>query len=90
MNKTTQTSQTTSNTYNSYFNVYTPMCSEKISNIYNSSFNADTSIWIEARGSEEEGIGMRKGRRKSNAENTNEEVKGKSSEEEEIKYLSVA
>ena len=28
---------------------------------------------------------MRKGRRKSNSENTQEEVKGKSSEEEEIK-----
>ena len=33
---------------------------------------------------------MRKGRRKSNVNNKNEEVKGKCSEEEEIKYLSVA
>ena len=40
--------------------------------------------WSEASSNEEEYIGMRKGRRKINVENTNKAVKGKNSEEEEI------
>ena len=55
--------------------------SRATSNIYNSNFNADTTQWSEASSSEEEDIGMRKGRRKSNVKNKNEDVKGKSSEE---------
>ena len=39
----------------------------------------------EASNSEEEDIGMRKGSKKSNVENTNKEVKWKSREEEDIK-----
>ena len=50
------------------------------SNTYNYDFNADTSLWGEASSNKEEDIVMRKGRRKSNVENKNEEVKGKSSE----------
>ena len=45
----------------------------------------DTSRWSEASSTEEEYIGMRKGRRKNNVDNKNKEVKGKVSEEEEIK-----
>ena len=55
------------------------------SNTSNSNFNAEIPQCGEASSSEKEDIGMRKGRRKSNVENTNEEVKGKISEEEEIK-----
>ena len=47
--------------------------------------NAKTGSCIEASSSEEEDIGMRKGRRKSDFENTNEELNGKSIEEEDIK-----
>ena len=55
------------------------------SNTYNSDFNADTPLWSEASSSGEEDIVMRKGRRKIIVENTNEEVKVKISEEEDIK-----
>ena len=44
----------------------------------------DTPLWSEASSSEEEDIGMHKGRRKINVENKNKELKGKISEEEEI------
>ena len=63
----------------------TTQTSRATSNTYNSNFNADTPLWSESISSEEEGIGMRKDRRKINVENTKEEVKGKMSEEEEIK-----
>ena len=42
----------------------TTRTSQITSNTYNSDFNVDTPLWSEARGSEEEGIGMRKGRKK--------------------------
>ena len=44
----------------------TTQTSQTTSNTYNSDFNADTPLWSEASSSEEEGIGMRKGRIKSN------------------------
>ena len=47
--------------------------------------NAKTGSCSEASSSEEEDVGMRKSRRKSDFENTNEESNGKSIEEEEIK-----
>ena len=59
----------------------TAQTSRAKSSTYNSNFNADTPRRSEASSSEEEDIGMRKGSRKSNVENTNEDVKGKSSEE---------
>ena len=68
----------------------TTRTSRATSNTNNLNYNADTQQWSEAISSEEEYIGMRKGGRKSNVENTNKEVKGESSEEEEIKYLSIA
>ena len=46
-------------------------------NTSNSNFNEDIPQWIEAICSEEEDIGMRKGRRKNNVGIKNEEVKGK-------------
>ena len=49
--------------------------------------NAKTGSCSEASSSEEEDIGMRKDRRKSDFENTNEELNGKIIEEEEIKSL---
>ena len=52
---------------------------------YKSNFNAKTGSCSKASSSEEEDIGMRKGRRKSDFDNTNEESNGKSIEEEEIK-----
>ena len=58
----------------------TTWTSRDTSNNSNSDFNADIPQWIEASSSEEEDIGMGKGRIKSNVENTNEEVKGKISE----------
>ena len=50
-----------------------------------SNLNAKTGSCSEASSSEEEDIGMRKGRRKSDLENKNKELNGSSSEEEEIK-----
>ena len=47
--------------------------------------NAKTGSCSEASSSEEEDIGIRKGRRKSDFKNTNKELNGVSSEEEEIK-----
>ena len=47
--------------------------------------NAKTGSFSEASSSEEENIGMRKGRRKSDFENTNKELNGSSIEEEDIK-----
>ena len=52
---------------------------------YKSNLNAKTGSFSGASSSEEEDIGMRKGREKSDFENTNEELNGKSIEEEEIK-----
>ena len=46
--------------------------------------NVKTGSYSEASSSEEEDVGMRKGRRKSDFENTNEELNGSTSEEEEI------
>ena len=63
----------------------TTRISQATSNTNNSNFNADTPLWSEASSGEEEDIGMRKDRRKSNVVNTNEEVGGKISEEEDIK-----
>ena len=51
---------------------------------YKSNLNAKTGSCSEASSIEEEDIGMHKGRRKSDFENTNEELNGSSSEEEEI------
>ena len=50
--------------------------------------NAKTGSCSEASSSEEEDIGMRKGRRKSDFENTNEELNG-SSIEERLDHLSL-
>ena len=47
--------------------------------------NAKTGSCSEASSSEEEYIGMPKGRRKSDFENTKKELNGSSIEEEEIK-----
>ena len=47
--------------------------------------NAKRGSCSEASSGEEEDIGMRKGRRKSDFENTNKELNGSSIEEEEIK-----
>ena len=47
---------------------------------YKSNLNAKTGSCSEASSSEEEYIGMRKGRINSDLENTNEESNGKSSE----------
>ena len=63
----------------------TTLTSRATSKTYNLNFNAGIPLWSEASSSEEEYIGMLKGRRKSNIENTKEEAKGKKSEEEEIK-----
>ena len=52
---------------------------------HKSNLNAKTGSCSEASSSEEKDIGMHKGRRKSDFENTNEELIGKSIEEEEIK-----
>ena len=52
---------------------------------YKSSLNAKTGSCSEANSSEEEDIGMRQGRRKSDFDSTNEELNGSSSEEEDIK-----
>ena len=50
------------------------------SNTSNSDFNTDIPQWSEASSSDEEDIGIRKGGRKSNVENTNEETKEEISE----------
>ena len=47
--------------------------------------NAKKGSCSEASSSEEEDIGIRKGRRKGDFENTNKELNGSISEEEEIK-----
>ena len=52
---------------------------------YKSNLNAKTGSCIESSSSEEEDVGMRKNRRKSDFDNTNEESNGKTIEEEEIK-----
>ena len=49
-------------------------------------FECKTGPCSEASSSEEEDIGMRKGRRKRYFDNTNKELNGSSIEEEEIKY----
>ena len=59
----------------------TTQTSRATSNTYNSIFNANIPQWSEVISIEEEGIGMRKFTRKSNAEIVNEEVKGSSSED---------
>ena len=68
-----------------YFVNNTNRTSQTTSNTYTLYFNADTPLWSEENSSEEEDIVMRKGRRKSNVENKNEELKGESSEEGYIK-----
>ena len=50
-----------------------------------SNLNAKTGSCSEASSSEEEDVGIRRSRRNSDFENTNEESNGKSIEEEEIK-----
>ena len=50
--------------------------SQARSNNSNSIFYADRPKWIEASSSEEEEVGIRKGRRKNNVYNTNKGVKG--------------
>ena len=57
------------------------------SNTSNSNFNAYIQTWSESSSVQEEEIGIHKDKRKSNFDNKTEEVKGKSSEEEEIKIL---
>ena len=52
---------------------------------YKSNLNAKTGSCSEASSSEDEDIGMRKGRRKSDFDNTNGELNGKNIEEEQIK-----
>ena len=52
---------------------------------YKSNLNAKTGSCSEASSSEGGDIRMRKGREKSDSENTNKELIGKSIEEEEIK-----
>ena len=52
---------------------------------YKRNFNAKKGSCSEASSSEEEDVGMRKSRRKSDFENTSEESNGKIIEEEEIK-----
>ena len=59
--------------------------SRATSNTSNSDFNSNLLQWSKASSSDEEDIGMRKCRRKSKYEITNEESKGKISEVEEIK-----
>ena len=54
--------------------------SRETSNTSNSNFNADIPHWSESSSSEEEEIGMRKCKRKSNLEIINEEVKENSIE----------
>ena len=44
----------------------TTRTSQATSNTYNSNFNADTPRWSKSGSSEEDGIGIRKGRRKIN------------------------
>ena len=63
----------------------TTRTSQATINNHNSNFNAEPQRWSGSSISEEEDIGMCKGRRKSNVDNTNKKLKGKSSEEEEIK-----
>ena len=64
--------------------------SRSTSNTSNSKFNADITQWIEEGINEEKEIGILKCRRESNFENTDEEVKETISEENRLKYLSVA
>ena len=52
---------------------------------YKSNLNAKTGSCSEVSSSEEEYIGMRKGRRKSDLENTSKELNGSSIEEGDIK-----
>ena len=52
---------------------------------YKSNYNAKKGTCSHASSSEEEGVGMRKGRRKDDFDYANEESNGKSIEEEEIK-----
>ena len=59
--------------------------SQAISYSYKSNLNAKTGSCSEASSSEGKDNGMRKGREKSDFENTNEELNGKSIEEEQIK-----
>ena len=66
----------------SFFVNETNQTSRSRSYTYKSSLNAKTGSCSEASSSEEEDIGMRKVRRKSDFENTNEELNGSSSEEE--------
>ena len=54
------------------FDNNTTQTSQATSNTSNLYLNADITQWIEARINKEGDIGMRKGRRKSNVENTNE------------------
>ena len=49
----------------------TTRTSQTTSNTYSSDFNGDTPLWSESSSSEEEDIGMCKGRRKINVENKN-------------------
>ena len=63
----------------------TNQTSRAISYTYKSDLNVKTGSFSQASISEEEDIGMRKGRRKGDFDNKNEELNGSSSEEEEIK-----
>ena len=65
----------------------TTLTSRATSNKSYSNFNADIPQWRKARSNEEEDIVKRNGRLKNNSENTNEGVKGISSEEENNKIL---
>ena len=56
-------------------------------NTYNTNINIVIPQWSEARSSEEEYIGMRKCKRKSNVEIKNEEVKRKIGKEEDMKII---
>ena len=62
----------------------TNQTSRERSYTYKSNLNAKTGSCSEASSSEEEDIGMCKGRRKSDFDNTNKEINESSSEEEEI------
>ena len=63
----------------------TNQTSRERSYTYKSNLNGKTGGCSEARSIEDEDIGMRKGRRKSDFENTNKELNGSSIWEEEIK-----
>ena len=75
---------TTAPAHNTCFVNKTTQTSLETINTSNSNFNYNIPQWSEEISSEEEDIGMRKCRRKSHVEIINEEVKGSSSEVEDI------